>query len=354
MKTMMTSVLSALAMMGFGADVALAGSPAPVKVYSQPGWCTWCPTPTRLPDGRFALVHSRWPEKCGFESWCMKSEIALAVADSALGPYRFVGTLLGGAGTADAWDRDVTHNPYLFCHGGKCYLYYMGTRGTDGDRRSFLSSQRIGVAVADKAEGPWRRAEKPVFPEDPRRAMCSNPSVCAMPDGRILMVYKWMVAPWSTRPEVHLGAAIAPRPEGPFEIVNENVFPAPGVRFAGEDPCLWTEGNTVVCVIHDMGTNYSPYSRALVRFESEDGVRWTNRGALLARGDIHRLERPYVLALPEGERLLFAASKPSAAGESSEIVAYPGLLTRESVRAEVSPRPETWYHLLDGNVSKED
>lgn len=311
------------------ACLAHAQSPEPVRVYSQPGWCTWCPTPTRLPDGRFALVHSRWPEKFGFESWCMKSEIALAVADVALGPYRFVGTLLRGAGTPGAWDRDVAHNPYLFCHGGKYYLYYMGTRGTEGDRKSFLSNQRIGVAVADKAEGPWRCAEKPIFPEDPRRAMCSNPSVCELPDGRILMVYKWMVSPWSTNPEVHLGAAIAARPEGPFEIVNENVFPAPGVRFAGEDPCLWTENGKVVCVIHDMGKCYSPHSRALVRFESEDGIRWTNRGALLVRGDIHRLERPYVLALSEGERLLFAASKPSAVGESSEIVAYPGLLARE-------------------------
>ena len=137
-----------------------------------------------------------------------------------------------------------------------------------------------------------------------------------------------------------------------------HVFPAPGVRFAGEDPCLWVEGDTIVCVIHDMGTAYSPHSRALVRFESKDGVRWTNRGAILSRGGIHRLERPYVLSLPEGERLLFAASKPSAAGESSQVVAYPGLLPAkpagssrpQEAGASVSPGASESPHLQEGGL----
>ena len=51
-----------------------------VPVYEEPGWCVWCPSAVALPDGRYALVHSRWRESDGFEAWCAKSEAALAVS----------------------------------------------------------------------------------------------------------------------------------------------------------------------------------------------------------------------------------------------------------------------------------
>ena len=54
-----------------------------MKVYKDSGCCVWCPSHFALPDGRFALVHSRWREADGFEAWCAKLEISLAVSQNS-------------------------------------------------------------------------------------------------------------------------------------------------------------------------------------------------------------------------------------------------------------------------------
>ena len=78
-----------VAMLGLMAAIDLRADAAGVKVYEEPGWCVWCPSAVALPDGRFALVHSRWRESDGFEAWCARSEAALAVSETGpLGPYR--------------------------------------------------------------------------------------------------------------------------------------------------------------------------------------------------------------------------------------------------------------------------
>ena len=41
----------------FASTVAAAEIRPEVKVYEEPGWCVWCPSPVALPDGRFA--HSK-------------------------------------------------------------------------------------------------------------------------------------------------------------------------------------------------------------------------------------------------------------------------------------------------------
>lgn len=314
---------------------------AGVSILDQPGWCNWCPSPAYLPDGRVALAFSRWPMKFGFESWCAKSEIALAISGSGpLGPYEFVGTILPGSGRDGDFDRDVTHNPCLFVDGGKYYLYYMGTRSdiNDGETPgnsssgiapgSFRMNQRIGVAVADKVEGPYVRTGRPLLPDDPDCIMSSNPAVVKMPNGKYLMVFKWGWPPPAKFPNCRnsCAVAIAESPLGPWKVVCRDAFPVEGAKFPGEDPNLWLEGDTICCAIHDMGRFYSNEDRALIRFESKDGVHWTNKGVLLPRGGISRLERPFILCGKDGERLLFAASKPDRKGVNSIIVAYPGAL----------------------------
>ena len=170
MKRTTTGIAIALALAALAPAVALADVGPDVKVYGEPGWCVWCPSPVALPDGRFALVHSRWRESDGFEAWCAKSEIALAVSrNGPLGPYEFVSTILPGSGRDGDFDRDVTHNPCILADGGKYYLYYMGTFSGVCDglaagasssgtvKGSFRMNQRIGVAVADRIEGPYVR-----------------------------------------------------------------------------------------------------------------------------------------------------------------------------------------------------
>ena len=326
----------------------------PVAILDQPGWCNWCPSPAYLPDGRVALAFSRWPTKFGFETWKAKSEIALAISKNGpLGPYEFVGTILPGSGREGDFDRDVTHNPCLFVDGGRFYLYYMGTNsGDDHNRTSAIVGsdawtycgrhQQVGVAVADRVEGPYRRTGKPLFELAPDMTTMSNPAICRMPNGRYLVIVKWGEADGIPRgyPKCRVNhfAAVGDSPLGPFTIVNREIFSVPCANFPGEDPYLWTEGETICCAIHDMGHFYSPEERALIRFESKDGVKWTNKGVLFPRGEISRLERPAILCGKDGSRLLFAASKPDAKDPNSLIVAYPGVVP-EPLKEKPAPKP---------------
>ena len=333
---------------------AEASTVEPVTILDQPGWCNWCPSPAYLPDGRVALAFSRWPTKFGFETWKAKSEIALAISKSdPLGPYEFVGTILPGSGVEGTFDRDVTHNPCLFVDGGKYYLYYMGTNsGDDHNRTSAIvgsdawkycgSHQQVGVAVADRVEGPYRRTGKPLFELAPDMTTLSNPAICRMPNGKYLMIVKWgekdRIPRGYPKCRVNHFAAVADNPLGPFEIVNREVFSVPCANFPGEDPYLWVEGETICCAIHDMGRFYSNEDRALIRFESKDGVNWRNCGVLFPRGNISRLERPAILCGKDGSRLLFAASKPDEDDPNSMIVAYPGVVP-EPLKAKPAPEP---------------
>lgn len=53
MKRTTTGIAIALALAAAG---VLADVGPDVKVYGEPGWCVWCPSPVALPDGRFALA----------------------------------------------------------------------------------------------------------------------------------------------------------------------------------------------------------------------------------------------------------------------------------------------------------
>jgi hypothetical protein len=76
-------------------DIGKMVQPAPLDArLSDPDWYIWCGAPTRTADGKYHLYFSRWPRKGGHNTWVTHSEIAYAVADHPLGPYRFVNVAL--------------------------------------------------------------------------------------------------------------------------------------------------------------------------------------------------------------------------------------------------------------------
>ena len=170
----------------------------PAAVFSEPGFDVWCGTAIRGEDGKCHLFYSRWPRELTHQAWVTSSEIAHAIADNPFGPYKPAGVILPARGR-EFWDGSCTHNPTVLHCGGKYYLYYMGDTG-DGVVQHPLNyihrnNQRIGVTVADKPEGPWRRFDKPLIdvsadPHAPDALMVSNPAVCQRPDGTFLMVCK--------------------------------------------------------------------------------------------------------------------------------------------------------------------
>ena len=151
--------------------------PAPVGGgFSMEGYWVWCGSVIRAEDGRYHLFASRWPRHLPMHpGWMMASEVVRAVSDTPAGPYRFEEIVLPARG-AQYWDGRATHNPHITRCRGRYYLYYTGITHpfsdpvpgqplTTDDCRVIAAraSKRVGVAVADRITGPWRRSDQPVL-----------------------------------------------------------------------------------------------------------------------------------------------------------------------------------------------
>ena len=174
-------------------------APATAKFINDTSYI-WCGTLVKSHiDHKYHLFYSRWPRKYGMAAWVTRSEVAHAVSDSPFGPFKFKDIALPARGNG-FWDGMVTHNPTVHFFNGKYYLYYAGNFGNGKVTSPELNwthrnNQRIGVAVADDPNGPWKRFDHPIIDVSPDSTaydaqMVANPSVTQMPDGRYLMVYK--------------------------------------------------------------------------------------------------------------------------------------------------------------------
>lgn len=247
----------------------------------------------RGPDGKCHLFYSRWPRRLGFDAWVSHSEIAHAVSDQPVGPYRHKDVALPPRGK-EFWDGLCTHDPTVLRFGDKYYLYYMGNTADHymGDmpdpavmktqRWVHRNNQCIGVAVADDPNGPWTHSDQPLVA--PTKGFvdalcCTDPSVTARPGGGYLMVYKAVgdksPLPFGG-PVVHV-VATSDSPTGPFRKHPAPVFTKEGVHFVAEDPFIWSDGKRYWAIIKDQGGHFTDKAgrgRSLVLFTSDDGLQW--------------------------------------------------------------------------------
>jgi len=312
--------------------------PAPRAArFAMRRWLVWGGSMARTPDGTCHLLFSRWPRTLGHRGWCTHSQIAHATAAHPLGPYRFRGIALKGAG-GDAWDAHNIHNPTIVHIGRRYYLYYNGNHG-GGDWWTHRNHQRVGVAVADHPGGPWTRFDRPIV--DVTRGafdhlITTNPSVAQRPDGKIVLVYKTVSRgklPFGGR--VRHGVAIADHPLGPFTKHPEPIFTHPTAKFPAEDPFIWRQGDRLYAIVKDQGGYFVAADRyALVLFESRDGLRWTLAPhPLVSRCEIpwqggrvqkvHRLERPQLYLERGRPAVLFCAVAPNSSNIPSWNVHIP-------------------------------
>lgn len=299
------------------------------QVVSVPGYCVWCGSMTRTPDGKCHLFLSMWEEKWGFEhGWSMHSLIGYAVSDEPDGKYDFKGIIMQGSGKENAWDRDSVHNPFVLYHEGKFYVYYSANYG-DGVMTTHTRNQKVGVAVASDPLGEWTRFDQPLF-RMPDGSVCeyfsSNPSICRMADGRFILVYKLVNR--ETR-SVVISAAFADHPLGPWIFSEKPIFEVPGVQFAAEDPCVYRRGNKLYCLLHDMKNYYVPDKfRTIIQFESDDGLSWRPSDPLYVisrevtfEGEgkklLYRMERPFLYLENDVPKAFFAGIRPRIAEEYS-------------------------------------
>lgn len=284
-----------------GEDYALADmvQVIPVEyVQKDSAWNIWCGSMVKGYDNKFHLYYSRWPRRTGHEGWISHSEIAYAVADKPEGPYRDVNVSLSGTDSC-AWDGATAHNPYIVLKDNQYYLYYVGTQGrplqTEEPVKRYGSEwwkrrnlQRIGVATADRPEGPWKRLPVPVLSasEDTTAfdAMCvSNPAVCVGRNDTVVMLYKGVCKNGTYRGgKVSFSVAFADRPEGPFRKTDRLIFlpenqDSVKVNMVAEDPYIWYDKKldryfAIVRDVVDLFTGED--SGRLALMTSEDAVNW--------------------------------------------------------------------------------
>lgn len=123
------------------------------------------PQVSKLADGRYALVHIanasglHTPDRLSFPA---DQKIGLLLADRPEGPWKdpLAGApLFSPPADPKVWSHDSVvgvNNPTLIENGGKFLLYYKAMKAGKGAFR------RMGVAVADKVEGPYVSLPEPV------------------------------------------------------------------------------------------------------------------------------------------------------------------------------------------------
>ena len=217
------------------------------RILELEGYYVWCNAPIEGPDGRTHVFFSRWPAAKGMGGWINSSEIAHAVADAPEGPYRVLGPVLTPRGPGH-WDATTCHNPHIKKVGDRYALFYMG------NANGRTNTKRIGLALADSLEGPWRRAEAPLLEPGPEGAWddhcTTNPSLIEHPNGEFWLYYKsWNTAEYEAgKPPVRgnrkYGLAIAKNLAGPYVRHPRN----PLIDFSGrgenrqcEDAFVWRE-----------------------------------------------------------------------------------------------------------------
>lgn len=264
------------------------GKVAKNSVFRNDTLSIWGGSLVKGEDNKYHMFYSQWPKKIGW-AWVTDSEVAHAVSDSPFGPFTFKDVALGRTNKED-WDGWCTHNPTVYKFDGKYYIYYMGNTGdgkiptNPGKEKlnwNHRNNQRIGVAIADNPNGPWKRFDKPVLDISKDSLahdalMTSNPSFCQRPDGGYLMVYKAVGKKFPAPnggPVVHM-VATSDSPKGPFTKHAEPIFTVEGERFPAEDPYIWYQEGKYRAILKRIKHVGKSRNFSLVQYESIDGFDW--------------------------------------------------------------------------------
>ena len=186
----------------------------------EPGYHVWGSSPVVGPAGKTHLFVARWPVENKFKAWLTHCEIARYASDQPEGPFSFQEVVVKGSGEQGSWDFQSPHNPSVQKVGDRYVLTYIANAG--GKKSECVSSQRIGMMIADSPEGPWKKVVEngPLLaPSTDPAVWCfessvgvNNPALLEHPDGRFFLYYKAMKKGDIRR----MGVAIADQVEGPY------------------------------------------------------------------------------------------------------------------------------------------
>ncbi len=289
------------------------------RALEMEGYYVWCNSPIEGEDGKIHLFFSRWDAKKGMGGWIRGSEIAHAVSDSPEQPFLFQEVIFSPR--PGYFDATTCHNPLIKKVDNKYCLFYMG------NSNGKTNTKRIGVAFADKLEGPWLRPEKPLLetgaPGTWDDHCTTNPAFLKHPNGQYWLYYKsWNTKEYETASDPLIkgnrkyGLAIADQLEGPYIKVNAN----PIIDFSGrgnnrqfEDAFVWMEKKKFKMISRDMGF----YNHEVgIIMESKNGIKWNEPRIAYYGADKYISQPPAPPHLKkygrfERPQLLFQAGKPT-------------------------------------------
>lgn len=291
------------------------------------GWWVWCGSAVKAEDNRYHLFASRWPHELTFlPAYQSYSEIVRAVADTPEGPYRFEEIALGDRG-AEHWDGRMTHNPVIIRWKNRYLLFYIGTT-FDGPKPGaedlatgpafypWYRRIRIGVAVANRIQGPWTRSDRPLLLPRPGtwdEHVVTNPSPCVTVDGRLFLYYRSYIPGRGCR----LGLAIFDDLDtGPAWRSDKPLFDDEGTSY--EDPFVFQNGDHFEMLAKDLTGHTTGELHAGTHLLSPDGIAWTpapepkaySRNVRFDDGTTRplcNLERPFLLLTDGRPTHMFAA-----------------------------------------------
>lgn len=260
------------------------------RILEDPDYNVWGCSPIYGPDGKIHVFYSKWPNEARHQGWLTCSEIGHAVADKIEGPYTVLESPLKGRG-GDWWDSMTIHNPTIHKVGDQYALFYMGN--CDGT----VYTKRVGLAISDSLDGPWKRSDTPIVQPSQNRSdwdsiNTTNPSFLQHPNGQFWLYYKaWNTDDWEHDLELRAlepgtsdtglhtnrayGLAIADKLEGPYikcegnPIINLRSY-GPGMQC--EDGYIFIQDEKFKMLMRDMGFYNHEYG---LMFESDDGISWS-------------------------------------------------------------------------------
>lgn len=209
-------------------------------------------------------------------------------------------------------------NPTIHRIGDQFVLLYIANAG--GKRPQRVSTQRIGMQVADRIEGPWRKVNDDgllLSPPEVKNIWChdttvgvNNPALLAHPDGRFFLCFKA-----KNKGDVRrMGLAIADRVEGPYVIQPE---PMTSNSSEIEDGYAFTEGENIQLITthNKAGAGYLwnskdglTFGKPVVGFETMNRYLSKDQMQKSKKLRSNKFERPQVLMQDGKPTHLFVAS----------------------------------------------
>ena len=296
-----------------------ARTPFDIDAAHMRGWWTWGASPAIDDGGKHHLFVSQISNDCGIHHYQTNSRIVHMTAPAATGPYTPAADFDVLPPRASHWDDGATHGVTVHRLPNRSWaLYYMGFEKnwpqpthpncTAGSGEAWANTtfgdhagRRIGIALSESLDGPWRRLDAPIFgPASDAwdNFDVSNPAPIFMRSGRVVLVYKGR----GSRTQA-MGLAFGSSPLGPFVRNDSGAAPAHGF-VGGEDPFCYQDERTAI--LHCFTHTGNGESGAGGHAYSEDGVHWT-QGEMAFTGRVQwssgntsvllRRERPQILLI---------------------------------------------------------